>query len=177
MAEQSQQRGSSAYERALSCDPDKHLPQLLDQYKLFVEMADRLSARRILVNNSYITMVGAGAFAYSAAPQYFKGFERFFQLGITFGCVILAVMWYATIAYYRELSGAKFHVINEMETLLPAQPFAQEWKYLSEQKSSRGRTSFITQTWIEMRVPLFVAVVSLCGFLYTLYDLVWPRLP
>jgi hypothetical protein len=177
MGEHPQQRGSSADEQTPSRDPEKHLAQLLDQYKLFVEMADRLSARRLLVSNSYITMMGAGAFAYSAAPQYFKEFERFFQLGITLGCMILAAMWYATIAYYRDLSDAKFHVINEMEMLLPAQPFASEWKYLREERSNRRRTSFITLTWIEMRVPLFAASVSLGGFLFSLYEVVWTHLP
>src|SRR5476649_2273108 len=79
---------------------DKALPFILDQYKLCVEMADRMSARRVLTNNSFITMMGAGAFIYSAAPQYLKegnNTATYFQLGIAFGCVVLAVMWYATI--------------------------------------------------------------------------------
>jgi hypothetical protein len=36
-------------------------------------MVDRLSARRVLVNNSFITLNGAGAIAFAAAPTSFGG--------------------------------------------------------------------------------------------------------
>ena len=144
---------------------------LLDQYKLCVEMSDRLSARRVLTNNSFITMMGAGAFIYSGAPQYFKegNIAVYFQLGITLGCIVLAVMWYVTILTYRKVAHAKFKVIQEIEDFLPAKPFQMEWKYLSD---SDGRVKgFLSLTWIEMCVPVIAGIVAACGFFYTVNTL------
>ena len=159
-------------------DGDKTVSYLLDQYKLCVEMADHLSARRVLINNSFITMMGAGAFIYSGAPQYFKAenlpnLAHYFQLGITFGCVVLSVMWYATILTYRRLAGAKFRVIQEMEELLPSKPFQMEWKYMRENSSSWA-SRFLSLSWIELLVPIIAGIIATCGFFYTLYVLL-PR--
>ena len=49
-------------------DRENYHSHLIEQYKLYVEMVDRLSARRVLVNNSFITLNGAGAIAFAAAP-------------------------------------------------------------------------------------------------------------
>ena len=73
MADQPQIKVQSPIAGLLAKEPDRYLVVLLEQYKVFVEMADRLTARRLLVNNSYITMMGAGAFAYSAALMGLAG--------------------------------------------------------------------------------------------------------
>ena len=39
-------------------DREKYHSHLIEQYKLYVEMVDRLIARRVLVNNSFITLNG-----------------------------------------------------------------------------------------------------------------------
>jgi hypothetical protein len=54
-------------------DREKYHSHLIEQYKLYVEMADRPSARRVLVNNSFITLTGAGAIAFAAASTSFGG--------------------------------------------------------------------------------------------------------
>jgi hypothetical protein len=65
-------------------DREKYHSHLIEQYKLYVEMVDRLSARRVLVNNSFITLNGAGAIAFAAAPTSFGGGSAvFFQAAIT----------------------------------------------------------------------------------------------
>ena len=153
-------------------DGDIYIPYLIDQYKLCVEMADRLSARRVLTNNSFITMMGAGAFIYSAAPQYFKegNIAAYFQVGIALGCIVLAVMWYVTILTYRRVAQAKFKVIQEIEDLLPAKPFQMEWKYMREDNDGRAK-EFLSLTWIEMLVPIIATIIATCGFFYTVYSL------
>ena len=153
-------------------DKDKYFAHLLEQYKIYIEMTDRLSARRVLVNNSFITMIGAGAVAYAAAPVHFGKFSVFFQLGITVVCILLAAMWRATIGYYRDLSTAKFKVIYEIEELLPAQLFKMEWKHLTDaQREDHGKWRR-GQATMEMRLPIIAGLISLAGFLITL-----PRIP
>jgi hypothetical protein len=128
-------------------------------------MVDRLSARRVLVNNTFITMMGANAIAYSAAPvQFPDGFGVLFQMGITIACTLLAAMWWATIARYRQTSQVKYRVIHEIEELLPAQPFKMEWQYLTEEVKRRR---FSELTIIEMCLPAIAATLAAIGFLIT----------
>jgi hypothetical protein len=159
---------TSVWEEPDAYDKDKYYTHLLDQYKIYIEMTDRLSARRILVNNSFITMIGAGAIAYAAAPVHFGDFGPFFRLGITAVCILLAVLWRATIAYYRDLSSAKFKVIHEIEELLPAQLFKMEWEYLQAARRAANKKDSRGQATMEMRLPVFAGFISLLGLLATL---------
>jgi hypothetical protein len=160
---------TSVWEEPDAYDKDKYSAHLLDQYKLYIEMIDRLSARRVLVNNSFITMMGAGAIAFAAAPQHFPGaFSALFQLGVTTFCILLAVMWRATIRYYRDLSSAKFKVISEMEALLPAQPFKMEWEYLQAAQRATGKKLHRGLATMEMLVPLIAIAIAAIGLVATL---------
>lgn len=64
---------TAVFERPDLYDNDKYFANLLEQYKTCIEMVDRLSARRVLVNNTFITLIGAGAIAYTASAQQFPG--------------------------------------------------------------------------------------------------------
>jgi hypothetical protein len=182
MDKPSRKTETSVWEKPAPYDQVSYHTHLLEQYKLYIEMVDRLSARRVLVNNSFITMMGAGAVAYAAAPQYFAGgFGVLFQLGITLACILLAVMWRATIAYYRDLSTAKFKVIHEIEELLPAQPFKMEWQYVMDAQRAERRKLHGGQSIMEMRMPVIAAILSAFGFLTTAYfqlpDVLTGKLP
>lgn len=152
---------------------EKFVSNFLDQYKMFVEMTDRLSARRVLINNSFITMMGAGAFIFSSAPKFFEGEKNmgsnlavYFQFGVALGCVFLALMWHATILFHRRLARAKFQVIHEMEDHLPAKPYQLEWQYM---RGADGGpvANLISLTRIEMIVPILAGIVALCGCIYS----------
>ena len=151
-------------------DNDKYFAHLLDQYKIYLEMVDRLSARRVLVNNSFITLMGAGAIAYAAAPQHLKPFAIYFQGGIALACILIAVLWHQTILHYRDLSTWKFKIILEMEELLPAQPYRIEYeKFIkpNEEKRvwwSRGLSE------MERALPVLGGVLSLVGLAYAIYN-------
>jgi len=171
---------TSVREEPRDYDKDKYFAHLLDQYRLCVEMADRLTARRVLVNNSFITLIGAGAVAYAAAPTHLKDTPAlliFFQLGVSVVSVLLAVMWRVTIGYYRELGAAKFRVIFEMEELLPAQPYKMEWEYLQQARREANKRDSHGQASIEMNLPLiagFFAFVGLLASLLRAYQLAFP---
>jgi hypothetical protein len=182
MNDRPRQVTSSVHERPYRYDDDKYFAHLLDQYALYVEMVDRLSARRVLVNNTFITLMGAGAIAYAAAPNNFPGgFGVFFQLGVTFACILIAVLWRETIVHYKQLSIAKFKVIHEMEELLPAQLYKTEMKYFDEELSKRrlriGRKFAQSLSQIEMSIPLLAVFVSAVGFIYTAVFRAIPLLP
>jgi len=150
-------------------DKDKYHAHLMEQYKLYVEMVDRLSARRVLVNNSFITLTGAAAIAYAAAPTSFAGGPGvFFQIGITVASILLAILWRETIVYYRHLSDAKFLVIHEMEELLPARPYTVEHDYFIKQRKAKLSPFTRGLSDMESYIPVIAAIAAGLALIYTL---------
>jgi hypothetical protein len=99
---------------------------ILEQYKLYVLMADEISKRRN----------GANAFFFSinTATISFLGLMKAqHNLGLLWSTVIglagvtLSLAWQRTIQSYRDLNTAKFTIVHEIEALLPLRPYDAEW--------------------------------------------------
>ncbi|MFM9101398.1 MAG: hypothetical protein ACKOPS_08715 [Cyanobium sp.] len=137
---------------------DCYRQHLFDQYKLAVEMADRVSARRMQANTFFLA-VNTGlltVFASLAKDKIISGFTGALPI---IALLILCFVWWRIVRNYRLLNRGKFAVIHEMETLLPAAPYSAEWKALGEGKDPRG---YLPLTHLENWVP------RLFGLLYLL---------
>lgn len=107
---------------------DEEQSVFLDQYKLAVEMADRVSARRGTANAFYFT-VSSGLLAASET----------LSLGLaTAAGILLALTWWLQLRSYRKLGAAKWQVITALEPQLPSQPFADEWNFLKAEPVERA---------------------------------------
>ncbi len=132
---------------------DAHGHHLLEQYKLYVEMADRISARRHSANsyflsaNTLLVAVAGLLFGKSTGGDEVTIAWRF---AIPIAGITLCVVWYFLIASYRQLNTGKFKVVHEMERLLPAAPYDAEWKALGE---GLDRKRYWPFTHIERAVP------------------------
>src|SRR6267378_3241332 len=89
-------------------DDEKLRGVLLDQYKLYVEMADRISARRqhantfaLSINTALIALVG---YVQTQDGTLLK--EGFFWAVAVAG-LILNFVWYRMVRSYRDLNTAK----------------------------------------------------------------------
>ena len=102
----------------MAASEDKKM--LFEQYKLAVEMADRISARRGIANGFYFT-VSSGLLA--AAESF--GLAKASGAGL-----LLACAWWLQLRSYRKLNAAKWTVISALEKELPAKPFTDEWDVL-----------------------------------------------
>jgi hypothetical protein len=101
----------------------------LDQYKLYVEMVDRISARRPTANSFFLTI--------NSALLAFAGFFTRKEDGasaplawlVVVGVVglLLCLSWYRLVRSYRDLNTGKFRVIHEIETRLSLALFGAEW--------------------------------------------------
>ena len=105
---------------------------LLEQYKLYVEMADRISQRREQSNRFYAGLV-------SAIIALLVVMGRFGVSGSSWSIALLAaglfgaflsVVWFINLGSYRALNTAKFRIINEIESQLPYAGYSEEWAYL-----------------------------------------------
>ena len=151
---------------------DSYNDHLLEQYKLYVEMADRVSQRRDQSNRFYVTIVSALAaivviIARFGVPENGALLEVAFLVVGLFG-IALSYIWRLNIKSYRVLNSAKFDVINEIEKQLPSQGYNKEWDLL--ENPPPGRDKYLQLTRVEQRVPLifiglFVALTAYAIFL------------
>lgn len=136
---------------------------LLDQYKTYVEMADRISARRGLTNTFFLTLnsgvlVLIGVILRDAPPATSVWVALFPSLALLVQCGA----WFSILRSYRQLNGGKWAVVGALEQRLPASPYwCAEWVALGQGKDRRR---YWPLTHVEQWVPLVFAVLYLAGF-------------
>ncbi len=135
---------------------------LLEQYKLYVEMADRISHRRSVANSFFLTLhTGLFGLAASLTGISFGQAENE-AAGLTaaiFG-LPFAYMWWRILESYRQLNSGKYQVVHDLEALLPAAPYDDEWDKLGRGEDPKKYTQL---TKVEGWVPLVFAL----GYLAT----------
>lgn len=104
---------------------DKWHSHLLEQYKLYVEMADRISQRRTAAN-TYFLSVNSAILAFVGYLTSRDSTEYMWLLAIA-GCM-LTLFWYNIVLSYRNLNSAKWLVVQEIEKRLPISPYDAEWE-------------------------------------------------
>jgi hypothetical protein len=133
------------------------LPEgFLDIYKLSVEMADRVSARRAVASSFFLT-VQSGLVASLA----FVAGQRW---SIALAGIVLATSWLLLLRSYRQLNGAKFQVIQEMEKRLPVAPYSDEWKLLDKDYAAL-RERYTPLGTIEQTVPVVFVAINLVALI------------
>jgi hypothetical protein len=100
----------------------------LELYQLAVEMADRVSARRAVANTFFLTVnTGLAALLGGSELRWY----------VAAAGLVFAFTWWWLLQSYRELSSAKFAVINAIELDFPVQLFGDEWRHLQASKRPR----------------------------------------
>ena len=134
---------------------DQQLPEgYLDLYKLAVEMADRVSARRTAANSFFL--------AVQTALVTLLGVDGLSQQAVAGAGLVLAGAWWLLLRSYRKLNGAKFQVILEMERQLPVAVFKEEWTALKDggvAGKTRLRNRYADLGVVEQVVPAIFAVI------------------
>lgn len=136
---------------------DLYQQHLFDQYKLAVEMADRVSARRMQANTFFLA-INTGlltVFANLVKDEIITGFSGTLPI---IALLVLCFVWWRIVRSYRQLNSSKYAVILEMENLLPAAPYAAEWVALGEGKDPKR---YLPLTHVENWVPRLFGVLYL----------------
>ena len=116
---------------------DKYSDHLLEQYKPYVEMTDRVSQRRERSNQFFITLLSGPAILAVLARFWLDGgndsgtFLPVVLLASGLLGMALSTTWFVSIRSYRHLNSARFKVIVEMEKRLPFGSYSDEWDMLS----------------------------------------------
>jgi len=141
---------------------------LLEQYKLYVEMADRISTRRAQTNRFYISLLSGllALLSIVGGRNMFSDFQTIAFMAVAILGLALCVLWNVNIRSYRQLNSGKFKVIHEMEQHLPFPCYDKEWEILGEGKESKA---YLQLTYVEQYVPFVIALPYLLLLIYSLF--------
>src|SRR2546425_4139700 len=104
---------------------------LLEQYKLYVGMADKISERRQSGNSFFLAintaLVGVLGIVW---PRTGGLISVLWYAVVSAAGMILCYSWYRLLESYRQLNTGKFKVVHAIEQHLPLRPYDAEWTIL-----------------------------------------------
>jgi hypothetical protein len=146
---------------------EKYNEHLLQQYLLYVQMADKISERRSLANTFFLTantaILSTLGIVTAILPTNLveSGFLAFLA-AIT--PVLLCYSWYRLVRSYQQLNSGKFTVIHEIEAMLPLAPYRAEWIALGEGKNpARYKPLTDVEKWVPVTFTILYVVVALAA--------------
>lgn len=133
-------------------------PAAWEIYKLAVEMADRISARRGTTNAFFLTAQTTflAVLALALPTQDEPGWAA----GATIGAgLLISASWWLQLRSYRDLNRAKFEVILELEKALPVALYGKEWDSLKQDRVKLWRPRYAELGTVERTLPVAFAVL------------------
>jgi hypothetical protein len=143
-------------------DDESSKSEVLELYKLAVEMADRVSARRGTANSYFLTVQTAMVMVLGFTD---KELSAWWASGLVAGAgIALSATWWLQLKSYRDLNRAKFDVILAVEEQLPIKIFSAEWDLLKRDPVPSWRSRYAELGLSERRVPLVFAALHVLLF-------------
>lgn len=138
---------------------------MLEQYRLYVEMADRVSARRGLANSFFLTL-NTGIFTLIVAFGITPADGKTWWLAIPLVAILSQCFaWFYLVRSYRLLNSAKYQVVGALEERLPASPFWRaEWWALGEGTDRARVLAPLTHRAVD---PILFGLAYIAAFLAT----------
>lgn len=155
MSQQDTKLESKLFNKIPSDMSEQEANLFIEQYKLYVEMMDKVSERRYKANSFFLTIhtvlvtVLSGSISLTQQPTD----QHIWILVSAIAGIIVCFTWWQLIRAYRELTRGKFKIIHLLETRLPANLFDAEWDALNHGDG----TVYKPFTHVELYVPLVFA--------------------
>jgi len=152
---------------------DKYVEHLLEQYKLYLASAEKISDRRQTANSFFLGLNTAllGLLGWLHTSQNTKSDVLFVAASVAAG--LICFFWYRMMRSYRDLNSAKFEVIHAIEKRLPLSMYDVEWDVLQR---GTDRSKYWPFSHIEMNVPLVFIGIYPVIILAELVRMTWPSL-
>jgi hypothetical protein len=133
----------------------KFQDHLLEQYKLYVDSAQKISERRLHSGNFFLTINSSLVAAFGIVLSSF-GQHRWNALIPATG-ILASFLWFRLVKSYKDLNSTKFLVIHELEAYLPAALFKYEWHVCGHGDPKKYRPVTHSEQWIPV-VFMFIYV-------------------
>lgn len=128
---------------------------LLEQYKLYVQSAEHVSARRVASSRYLLTLNIALVTLYSIQSEGFV--QGYWTTLVPILGILVSGLWYQIIQSHSDLNAVKFQIIHKLEEHLPVALYAYEWQLAGE---GHG-TSYSAVTRIEKWIPIAFVVLHI----------------
>lgn len=138
---------------------------LFEQYKLYVESAEKISERRLSANNYLLTVNAFLVTLYgllAASPN--KGG---WAILVPVAGVLVSLTWHQIITSYRDLNTVKFKIIHELEREMPAALYAYEWHKAEEGRGKAYHPLTHLERWVPvvfMALYVLLAIIGVLGW-------------
>jgi hypothetical protein len=137
----------------------------MEQYKIYVEMTDRISSRRNWTNIFFLTLhaivVGVMGLSLSRSP-YIP------QIGLLLmplmGLLILCYAWGRLAQWYRHMLATRHIIINQLEQRLPSSPSSAADR---QELSKEGYFNPLNR--MEKTLPFVFGILYIFSFTYVTY--------
>ena len=134
--------------------------EIIEQYKLYVEMADRVSDRRAKANQFYMALLSGLLVVVSFVvnkdnQSAFVDYQEIIFLAIGILGLLICFIWNINIRSYRQLNTAKFKVIHELEEKLAYAGYTREWEFLGKGAEAK---KYLQLTRVEAWVPIILTM-------------------
>jgi len=142
----------------------------LQVYKTYVDIADRVSARRETANSFFLTLNTGLLGVIGVMAQASESLvERTAIIPVSLAGIVTALVWRRLLHSYREVNAAKFRVIHQLEASLPVRPYSAERRDL---QARRQVSRYAPLSRVEALVPLLLALLHM---LIAAWAIPWAR--
>lgn len=141
--------------------PDGYTAALIQQYVVYVTMADQVSARRATANTFFLGLHTAVLTLFGVLWERPPSASAWWLIFPLLALLAACAVWFSQLASYRKLNEAKYAIVNSLEASLPAAPWAAEWRALG---GSNGHGRYTPLTVLEQGVPVVFAAVYVVAF-------------
>jgi hypothetical protein len=145
---------------------ENYQQHLLEQYKLVVEMADRVSTRRMQANTFFLG-INTGVLIVFARLVREKLLSGYLGALPILALLCLCFVWSQIVTSYRQINSGKYKVIQQMEQLLPTAPYATEWMAMGHGNNPKF---YLPLTHVEIWVPRLFGILYLSLLLAVLFS-------
>lgn len=138
---------------------------LIEQYKIYVEMYDRITSRRSIANTFFLTL---HAILISVLGLSLRNTDSVSGVGLLLfpllGLLVLCYAWWRLVQYYRRVSNAKEQVIGELEKRLPSSP-----AHAAELKAMQLDRPYNALRRMEITLPYVFAALYIFTYAYIVH--------
>ena len=138
---------------------DSFRTDLLEQYKLYVQSAENVSARRVASSQYLLTLNAALVALYGIQSAGFG--ENYWTLLVPVMGIPVSLLWYLIIKSHVDLNRVKFDVIHELEQQLPAAMYKHEWRLAKEGQGKIYRAVTTIERWIPVLFAVLHVVLAI----------------
>ena len=140
------QVGESLIPRTEESYGESFKANLLEQYKVYVQSAENVSARRLASSNYMLTINAALVALYGLQSASFG--QGYWTLLIPVVGIPACWLWHSIIKSHANLNRIKFDLIHELEQHLPAALYEHEWGLAEEGRGKAYRAVTKIERWI-----------------------------